>query len=261
MPEESSVEQPKDPIEPVYCRLANTLRGLIADGTYPPGSKLPSALTISGQFRVSPMTARQAIVLLTEEGLLEPLQGSGTYVKHLGLRDSGFSLKNLDELITAENTRIRILEISITKADASLAQTMCLKPGQKVVHIIRILLSNGSPVLLQRGYILYDPCRPLVEAELDAVSLYGFLQGDKTGLIKKGTLEARPCVLSAKDALLLEQPAQTAAFLMGYVFYDFTDAPIGHGSFLIPQPFLTLRTNIGLWNIESKSIDREPGKR
>lgn len=238
----------KESLEPAYSQVARALRGFIADGTYPPGSRLPSALAISDQFKVSPMTARQAIISLTEEGLLESHQGSGTYVKHLGLRDSGFSLKSLDDLITADNTKVRIMDIKINKASPDLAEKLNVASGHKVIQIVRLLLSDGFPVLLQSGHVLYDPCRPLVEAELDAVSLYGFLGGDKTGLIKKGSLEARPWMLLPKEAELLEQDPKTIAFLIEYLFYDFSDLPIGHGAFLIPHPFLTLKTDIGLWN-------------
>ena len=237
----------KNSADPAYLQVAAALRGLIADGTYPLGGKLPSALTLSRQFRVSPMTVRQALLLLMEEGLLRSIQGSGTYVKHLDIRGCGFSLDSLADLIGTENAKVRVLKIRTQKADEDLTAKLRLKPGARVVQVVRLLLCNGPPVLLQRGYVPCDPERPLVEAELDAMSLSGFFTGRHSGLIKKGELAARAGVLDPEEAQLLEQPAGSAAILVEYLFYDFQDLPIGSGTFIVPHHFLVFKTQIGLW--------------
>ena len=121
------------------------------------------------------------------------------------------------------------------------------KPGARVVQVVRLLMRNGPPVLLQRGYVPCDPERPLVEAELDTISLSDFFTGQHTGLIKKGELEARAWLLSPEEAEFLEQPAGSAAFLIDYLFYDFQDSPIGSGAFVIPHHYLVFKTQIGLW--------------
>lgn len=239
----------KNYVEPAYMQVAARLRREIADGTYPFGSRLPSALSLSRQFQVSPMTVRQAILLLSEEGLLRSLQGSGTYVKHLDIRSCGFSLNSLADLIGQENAKVRILKIRTQKPDDDLAAKLRLEPGARVVQVVRLLMRNGPPVLLQRGYVPCDPERPLVEAELDAISLAGFFTGRHLGLIKKCGLEARAWVLDQEEAELLEHPIGSAAFLMEYLFYDFQDLPIGSGTFVVPHNFLAFTTQIGLWAI------------
>jgi DNA-binding transcriptional MocR family regulator len=51
---------------PRYIRLARLLRGWIEDGTYPPGSLLPSATRLAELHTVSKSTARHALEVLVK---------------------------------------------------------------------------------------------------------------------------------------------------------------------------------------------------
>ena len=69
------------------------MQGLLADGTWHPGDKLPSENDLSETFGVSRMTIRQAMQKLKALGLIETHTGSGSYVKEFNPEDS------LNELI------------------------------------------------------------------------------------------------------------------------------------------------------------------
>ncbi|HLI37978.1 MAG TPA: GntR family transcriptional regulator [Streptosporangiaceae bacterium] len=71
---------------PKYQRIADALRREIKAGTYAPGDRLPAETTLLDRFRsefgsLSLPTLRQAIAVLRAEGLIESLQGIGTFVK------------------------------------------------------------------------------------------------------------------------------------------------------------------------------------
>ncbi len=63
-----------------YEILADTIRARIADGTYPPGSKLPSRSELHREFSVSDIVIGRAMWILRREGLTETLPGVGVYV-------------------------------------------------------------------------------------------------------------------------------------------------------------------------------------
>lgn len=238
----------KSSAEPAYAQLADHLRYLISDGTYPPGSQIPTEANLGQQFNLSPMTVRRAISILTDEGLLKPLQGKGTFVQALDWQSSGFSLKPLADLVSQDgNTKVRVLKIHTIKADARLSAKLSIPINTRLIHVLRLLMRDGSPILLQSGYLLYDPRQPLVEAELDVISLSGLLSGSSNGLIKKGELENYPKNLNPEEARLLKQPDGSPAFAVEYLFWNFKDKCIGCGFFLIPFPFLSFKTRIGLW--------------
>lgn len=61
-------------------RIAATLRGWLEKGRYKAGDRFPSQNELAKSFKTSTVTAREAVALLVQEGLLERRFGSGTYV-------------------------------------------------------------------------------------------------------------------------------------------------------------------------------------
>jgi len=69
------------PEEPAYVRIAEDLRARIHDGTYPPGTRLPTHATLMDAYDVSEITIRRAIQQLKTEGLLDTSTRAGTSVR------------------------------------------------------------------------------------------------------------------------------------------------------------------------------------
>ena len=63
-----------------YETLADDLRSKIRDGTYPPGSKLPSRSELREQHQVSDRVVDRAMWILKHEGLAVARFGAGMYV-------------------------------------------------------------------------------------------------------------------------------------------------------------------------------------
>lgn len=66
---------------PKYVEVAATLRGAIADGTYPVGSELPSTARLTESFAVSTTVVRAAVRELQSEGLVIGQPGKAVYVR------------------------------------------------------------------------------------------------------------------------------------------------------------------------------------
>jgi DNA-binding transcriptional regulator YhcF (GntR family) len=58
-----------------------SLRERITGGEFPTGTKLPSHLELASEFGVAPLTLRQVLGRLEEEGLVAREQGRGTFVR------------------------------------------------------------------------------------------------------------------------------------------------------------------------------------
>jgi len=72
-----------DSAVPPYRQLAAILRDRIASGDPAPGAALPSAKTLRQEYGVAETTARKAVALLRDEGLVETIMGGGSFVaKH-----------------------------------------------------------------------------------------------------------------------------------------------------------------------------------
>ncbi|ACU40159.1 GntR family transcriptional regulator [Actinosynnema mirum] len=65
---------------PAYLRLADDLRRAIAAGDYKPGDQLPTMGELAKRAGIAVMTVREAIKMLTTEGLVISRQGKGVFV-------------------------------------------------------------------------------------------------------------------------------------------------------------------------------------
>jgi len=77
--------------EALYAQLTAQLREHIANGTLPPGSRVPTELELARNYQVSRGTVRQAIAALVNDGLLERTRGRGTFVRVLPAANTALS--------------------------------------------------------------------------------------------------------------------------------------------------------------------------
>ncbi|MFM9445037.1 GntR family transcriptional regulator [Streptomyces acidiscabies] len=75
-------ERPQQPYTPraPYLRVLDALAAEIQNGTYGPGDRIPSDAELSERFGVARMTARRAVGVLRERGLVFTEWGKGTFV-------------------------------------------------------------------------------------------------------------------------------------------------------------------------------------
>jgi len=65
---------------PPWQQLADLLRARIKSGEFPPGTRLPSIVSLSQEYDLAPITVRKATTQLQKEGLVESRSGWGTFV-------------------------------------------------------------------------------------------------------------------------------------------------------------------------------------
>lgn len=73
----------------LYRQIADQVRGLIAQGEFSEGSRLPAERDLARQLGVSRPSVREALIALEVEGLVEVRIGSGIYVRPQARRVNG----------------------------------------------------------------------------------------------------------------------------------------------------------------------------
>ncbi|TVT50720.1 winged helix-turn-helix transcriptional regulator [Amycolatopsis rhizosphaerae] len=71
---------PDDPRAP-YLQVASGLRAAIRAGEYSPGAQLPSYQELADSWGVAINTAKSAVTLLRDEGLVVTRHGKGSFVR------------------------------------------------------------------------------------------------------------------------------------------------------------------------------------
>ena len=96
--------------EPIYEQIKNQIRSAIMSGELMAGEALPSLRKLAKELRVSVLTVTRAYNELADEGLVENMQGKGTFV-----------LAHGNELMK-ERARERIMDVfrqTVTAAKAA----------------------------------------------------------------------------------------------------------------------------------------------
>lgn len=245
IPEPNRID--RDSYEPAYLQLANILRRRIAEGHFRPGDQLPSEAQLVRSYGISPMTVRRSINLLADQGIVSTAQGRGTFVKAIELGAAIFDLQELEELFTGTpGSCIRLLDVRVVSADERTARKLTIETGAPAIYIRRLFFRQDQPVFYHRAYLVYDPTRPIVEAEMDVTSLQGMFSHGSNTLLKRGELRIEATLINAEEARELQRPLPTAAFLLEHVFYDYEDRPISWGWFIFPGDMLHFHTQVGL---------------
>lgn len=233
--------------EPAYVQLGNILRQSMASGILRPGDQLPSEAQLCERYGLSPMTVRRTIKALVDQGFVTTEQGRGTFVKPVAMSEATFGFENLQTLLNdTEHTTVQVLEARIVKADERVARKLQIQVGQRTVFIRRILRTGSQPVLYHREYLIYDPTRPIVEAELEVTALQRLFSGKGETILKRGGLNLEATLLDDAEARLLQVEQPNAAFCLEHLFYDFDDKPISWGWFIARNDLLRFTTQVGL---------------
>jgi len=99
---------------PRYAQLADLLRQRIARGVWASGARLPSLDALTQEFDVARVTVRQAIDLLSREGLVSAQQGRGTFVTGQPAQARSIrletSLRSLAEVYRHDKPKLTLIE-------------------------------------------------------------------------------------------------------------------------------------------------------
>ncbi|GGO83953.1 GntR family transcriptional regulator [Marinobacterium nitratireducens] len=119
-----------------YAEVAQDLERQIAEGQYAAGSLLPTEAVLCQDYDVSRFTARSALKILEDKGLIERQQGRGSVV--LNARPSVFrsAWSTVDELLEhAEQVRVRIESSAEVLADEDIAAKTGFAAGQRLLQV------------------------------------------------------------------------------------------------------------------------------
>lgn len=137
---------------PKYVRLAQTIQGRIEDGTYPPGSLVPSENQFVQAFGVSRPTVVRALELLKRDGWLESRQGYGTIVRGRPEVVERKDRRGQEALERDESQVGRLVQVDMVPVPARVASFLGV-PGRTKVLMRRLVVEeDGEPVELVSAY-------------------------------------------------------------------------------------------------------------
>lgn len=213
---------------PRYQEVYAALRGWIVDGTYPPGSRLPSEAALCEALGVSKITTTKALNLLVQEKLLVRIQGKGTFVVDdiamaIGTGDMDQMVRRTERLY--RNSRIDRVEISAVIADDQVCADLQIPNGSKVQQVSYVRLIDDAPVGYRVSHIPLRPQLRIGAGDVNGRPLY--LELEKRGVPLSGAHHiVGACLADETVAALLQVPAGSPLVRIRLIVLDEDSAPI-----------------------------------
>ena len=138
-----------------YSRVKQHLMDALAEGRWPPGALMPSEAGLVAQFGVSRMTVNRTLRELQAEGLIERVQGVGTFAAQLHRVSSTLTIRDLhDEIVERGHRHAARVELARQEAaPAALAQQLGLASAAPVFHTLIVHSEEGTPLQCEDRYV------------------------------------------------------------------------------------------------------------
>lgn len=169
----------KDCSKPIYMQVAEYLSDNINSGRWKDSERIPSEAELTESLGVSRGSVKKAISKLVDEGVLEQIQGKGTYVKP---HDISFPLAegliSFSESLAEQGIEFetRIIEIEERDADAELAAHLNIPVGSPYLHLERVRQVHGEPIMYIENNINSSLAKGILDADFVNDSLFSIIE-------------------------------------------------------------------------------------
>jgi GntR family transcriptional regulator len=158
---------------PVYLQVAELLARQIKAGYWHTGERLPTEAELAHSLSVAIGTLRKSLALLEAQGVLERIQGSGTYVRQ---SQGSSQIYELFRLELTDGPGLPTAQILAVSRQAFPAQRLAKAwQGDLTWRVRRLRFLNQQAVALEEIWFPASACSELTASELGD-SMYLFYQ-------------------------------------------------------------------------------------
>lgn len=192
----------------LYEKTIDFVRHLISERGLQPGDRLPSEVEVATMAGVSLMTVRRAMAELVAAGVLQRVQGKGTFLRPARIHTESTIIGGLKKTLALQGTRLdtKLISLQETRADDESAERLSIPAGTAVWDITRLRSFDGEPVVRERAVIprilapdLDTYFSPATQSLYDVLTAqYGLAES-----IEEQTLIARPATPVEQKELAL----------------------------------------------------------
>ncbi len=159
---------------PLHRQLSQALRSRITDGSLPAGTLLPTEAELQRRFGISRSVVRQALLALTDEGLVHRSRGRGSVVAPRGEHH------RLVQRVSGLSTQLAHVSTEVLSVAAAVgpewdATAEAALGGPEMVALRRVRSAEGEPIALIHTW-LPSSTSSLSAEELTDASLHATLR-------------------------------------------------------------------------------------
>jgi GntR family transcriptional regulator len=194
-----------------------------------PGDPLPSERELAERYDVARMTVRAEITRLAGEGLVERVQGRGTFVAEARVAQAA-ALSSFTEDMRARGLKpgSEVLGQGTVAADDLVARRLGLEPGAQVVRVRRVRTADGEPMALEEAFLPADRFGALAGEEPLEGSLFTTLEERFGARFPVADQQVVAVEIVGEDANLLRVAPGRAGLKFHTILIDADERPVAY---------------------------------
>ena len=206
---------------PLHHQVYLDLRAAIDAGEWRPGDRIPPERELAERYGCSLITVRRALGDLARERRLERARGRGTFVSRPPINlDLDGTLSFTEELHhLGHDPSTRVVTARTLPAELDIADSLGVAIGSSVVHLERLRMADGEPLLLEQVFLSEARFPGLLASDLEHGSLYELLTERYDTQVVRAREALEPIALPTREAHLLGvEPHRPALRIEGVAF-------------------------------------------
>ncbi|HWZ58036.1 MAG TPA: GntR family transcriptional regulator [Gemmatimonadaceae bacterium] len=215
---------------PLYAHVEQVIAARIADGSLPPGTRLPSEDDLVDEYAVSRTTVRTAIQSLVQRGLVEIQRGKGTFVTRPKITQELTQLTGFVEDMQAlgRHATAKVLDQRIVAADQTVARQLALPRGSAVVRIQRVRLADGMALSFDETYLPKDLGERVMADNLETEPIFSLLERKYRTPLVEAEYRLEAIAADATAATALGMDVGSPIFLIERTSYSDGHRPVDY---------------------------------
>lgn len=205
-----------------YKQIESYIYERIQSGEYAMHALLPTQAWFCEHFHVSRATVHYAFQELIENGLVESIQGSGSYVRAFKKKQQNIHMSSFSEEYTNMGYQVTTKLLFYTKKqirdfkNRALSKKLEALPSDYVHYFERVRLGNGEPLAVQYTYIL-EAIIPHIPLSILEGSIYTYIEDTVKLSIAQGSNDLTSVLPSDEIAKLLRIPQTEPVMYLSHI--------------------------------------------
>ena len=206
------------------------------------GDRLPSEMELSEILGVSRLTLREAVNALKHEGIVNSIQGKGTFVSCCidSISNTINNNMGISEMIMASGYQpgVSHFEKKLVRADKNVAEKLRITEGADVLVLKRIRTADDKPVVYSMDYMAPSLSAEFLAITDENVSLYEFIEDVCAVKLGMGLAEIIPCLAEPWLAEMLDIKTGDPVLMIKQTVHDIQGTPLLYAEeYLRPDSF------------------------
>jgi GntR family transcriptional regulator len=224
--------------ESLHSQVSDLIRDKIYGNEWPPGSKIPTEFELMDMLGVSRGTVQKALDTLANEGLIEQIQGKGTFVRKPELQyATGGRFLSFAESLRTQGIEFEtdVLKQAVVPASQPVSERLQVALGSDVLKLHRLRHTEKEAIVYQESFVNLTVCPGLEKVDFSMNALFDSMESASKRRIGYSKAQYAARIAGKKRGGLLGVGADAPILNMTMIVFLESNIPVEWVSIWIPS--------------------------